>query len=89
MGIWRDETLSEAPVKRAPRVTVPRGMARRCAYRVTDESLNKLIHRDWFVIYEEGPSDDQKTYSDGDFLVIERHRGGLIERSVRRLRVAL
>lgn len=87
VGLWRDNTFDHQATKYKPRVTVAsRGVkVKRRSIRIADESMNRVFKRGWYAIFENKGSDDPRDYPEGSFLVIDRFRGSLVERSVRRV----
>lgn len=89
VGAWSDNQIIGTDTNNGSSRTVhntsKRGAKRRKAYRILDQSINKLLKPGWFAIVEEVRSQDPLDYPDHCFLVIERVRNGLTERSVRRI----
>lgn len=61
------------------------GAAVSVAYRIKDESANKVLQPGWWALVRQGGDPDPLKYPVGALIVIERERDGLTERSVRRV----
>lgn len=61
------------------------GSAGRLAYRVTDESANKMFQPGWFALVNPKVDPDPLAHEVGSLVVIERVHDGLTERSMRRI----
>lgn len=85
VGLWRDDILEESRVERQRTTAARSGKARRRAYRVSDASVNKVFQPGWNAITERPESDDPRDFEEHAFVVIERTRAGLTERSIRRI----
>lgn len=88
VGIWRDLSLEDQGLGRNRTITVvnPTGK-RRWAIKIADQSVNRLLKKGWFAVLERAPSESPREYRDGQFVFIQRIRGGLTEESVRRVEV--
>ena len=83
MGIWRDLGLAEQPGEKHRMLSVP-GPAGRRAVRVVDDSVNLSILPGEFAVYV-ALNPVHPDVSDGALVLIDRRRGGLLERSIRRV----
>lgn len=83
-GVWRDKSVDEEHITNKKSLSIPAiGAEGRMRYAVvvSDESFNKAIQRGEFAIFTsvEGPP------KVGQFVYVERVRGNLVERSIRRV----
>jgi transcriptional regulator with XRE-family HTH domain len=89
VGAWSDTCVASKNTSRLDtRVihnTSGRRGRRRKAYKIVDESINKIFRPGWFAIVEEAHGASPLEFPDHSLLVVERVRNGLTERSVRRL----
>lgn len=86
VGTWRDLSLNDQGLGRNRTVTAANSSGkRRWAVKVADQSVNKILKKGWFAILERAPSDCPREYRDGQFVFIQRTRGGLTEESLRRV----
>lgn len=58
---------------------------RTVAFQVMDGGADKIFKPGWYVIARQGGSTNPLDYGNGDLLVIERRRGSLVNRSVRKV----
>lgn len=85
LGIWRDSALDNNNISQGIQyLSIPAGDAmRQAAVEVADESVNRLIAAGEFAII--GPiSETELALLDTGYLYVERARGTLIERTIRR-----
>lgn len=87
VGLWRDNTLdSSSGAITRPRTTIAsRTKRRRNALRIKDDSMNRVFQQGWYAIFEEPESEDIRDYPEHTLVVIDRTRGNLTERSIRRI----
>lgn len=67
------------------KVTWHSGSTGSIAFRVTDESANKMFQPGWFALVNPKVDADPLSHEIGSLVVIERVRGGVTERSMRRI----
>lgn len=67
------------------KITRHSGSAGSIAYRVTDESANKVLQPGWWALVKPDVDPDPCKHPVGALVVIERERGGLTELSLRRV----
>lgn len=90
LGHWRDERLA-LPHAGAQKLTIsaPDFAGKigqmRFAVEVCDESVNKVIGEGEYAVCTAIAQDDIQALPDGSLVWVERHRGGLMEHSIRRL----
>ena len=89
VGLWRDTTLEDEKKRGAGTLRLPeiggKGRRRR-ATQVTDNSANRFVLAGEYAIFEELRPNDIAELEPNDWVVVERMRGCLRERTVRRIR---
>lgn len=85
-GVWRNKALDQASLRKAQFIRAPKAAGTsvmRYATRVADDSCMLSIQPNEYAIFER--EDNFDAIKSGSLVVVERSRGDLVERSIRKL----